>query len=302
MRLILTLVAVLTLYAQVTVSPQVDREELALQAAIRTETVDGDLGSAIRRYEAITKSGNRRAAAQSYVRLGRCHQKLGDAQAKAAFERVIQDYPDQQEAVREARKGLVTMSSHSEAAPAGEKIGWYNGDWCHCAKGLRNQVIEGRGSALVYDDFVVPSPGWTVTGVFSNDYMRQVGATQAHWEIRSGMSEGHGGKVVASKTSPAKITPRTPVDPDGYAEFEVSVEGLNVKLQPGRYWLAVAPVCNGRSYINATSGKNAVGDPPGNNALGYTDFPELHERFIKTEDASAGVHDSSQGVRIATEK
>ena len=307
MRLmVVALLAGSTLCAQVTLAPTDDRAEVALQAAIHTEIVDGNLKAAIQQYEAVTRSGNRKAAAQALVKMGRCYEKLGDAQSKAAYERVIRDYTDQQDAVRQAQRSLAAMnikppSPVTAADPHGE-IGWYNGDWCHCAEGLRNQIIIGGNHALVYDDFVVPAGGWTIVGVFSHNFMRQVGATEAYWEIRTGMSEGKGGKVVASKKGPATIQQQTDLTPTGYAEYEVRVDGLNVNLGPGRYWLAVAPISNGHSYIHPTSGKNAIGTPRGDNGESYADFPEFHRTFMKTEAASVGFHDSSLGVRIAPGK
>ena len=116
------------------------------------------------------------------------------------------------------------------------------------------------------------------------------------------MSEGKGGKVVASKTSPATINQRTELTPAGYAEYEVRVDGLNVKLGPGRYWLAVTPISNGLSYIHPTAGQNAIGTPRGDNGETYVDFPEFKRHFMRSEAASAGFHDSSQGVRIAPGK
>jgi hypothetical protein len=160
-------------------------------------------------------------------------------------------------------------------------------------------MISNENYALVYDDFVVPAGGWTLVGVFSNNYMNQPKTQRAHWIIRSGMSEGRGGKVVASKTSPATLHPRTPVDPEGYAEYEVRVDGLNVKLEPGRYWFAVAPIAEGLSYINATAGGHAIGTPRGDNGEGYFDRAGSPSPFVRTDTVSAGVHDSSQGVRIA---
>ena len=175
MRLLMVaLVAGLVLCAQVTLPPTYDRAKVALQAAIHTEMVDGNLKTAIQQYEAVTRSDNRKAAAQALVKMGRCYEKLGDAQAAGIYERVIRDYADQQDAVQEAQTSLAAMNTKPASAvaaadPHGE-VGWYNGDWCHCAEGLRNQIISGGTRALVYDDFVVPAGGWTIVGVFSHDF------------------------------------------------------------------------------------------------------------------------------------
>ena len=97
-----------------------DRAEVALQAAIKKETVDGDLRAAIEQYGKVAQSGNRAAAAKALVRMGRCYEKLGDAESRKAYERVLRDFGDQQEAAREARARLAALG----AAPlAKEKAG-----------------------------------------------------------------------------------------------------------------------------------------------------------------------------------
>jgi hypothetical protein len=290
MRYLFALLAALTLHAQVSAIPADDRAEVALQAAIRTETVDGDLQAAIRQYEAVTQMGDRKTAAQALLRMARCYQKLGSSQSQAVFERVVREFGDQKDALREAQRNLPQTA-------LGEDVGWYNGDWCHCARGLRNQIIPDGRTAFVYEDFIVPRGGWTITGVFSNNSMDKPEIKQAYWEIRSGMVEGYGGVLLASKTSPARANRRTQITPDGQAEYEVRVDGLNLKLEPGLYWLTVAPVADGLSYVHPTEGRNGVGSPSGNDSQCYWNFQDQH--FVRTEVAMPGFHDSSQGVRIA---
>lgn len=87
---------------------QQGQAEIDLQAAIRTETVDGNLSGAIKRYGevAATHIGNRAVAAKALIRMAECYQKLGDAQARAVYERVLREYPDQAEAAATARHRL----------------------------------------------------------------------------------------------------------------------------------------------------------------------------------------------------
>lgn len=80
--------------------------EVALRAAMETETVKGDLKVAIEQYRALAKSPDRAIAAQALVRMAGCHHKLGDAQAKAIYEQVVRDFADQAEAVTLARAYL----------------------------------------------------------------------------------------------------------------------------------------------------------------------------------------------------
>src|SRR5262249_45561472 len=125
--------------------------------------------------------------------------------------------------------------------------------------------------ARIYDDFNVPAPGWHIDTVWSDDLMSTT-ATTAHWEIRSGVSSGNGGLLIASGDNAATQTP-TGRTGFGYTEYMVEVTGLSIDLAPGTYWLSVTPVDSGRgrSFDSTTSGTNAVGTPPGNNDNSFFD-------------------------------
>ena len=99
-----------------------DRAEVALEAAIKKEMVDGDLRGAIEQYSKIAQSGNRAAAAKALVRMGQCQERLGEAEARKAYEKVVREYADQTEAAAEARTRLAALGSagkESRAAKAG---------------------------------------------------------------------------------------------------------------------------------------------------------------------------------------
>src|SRR5947207_6695054 len=77
---------------------------------------------------------------------------------------------------------------------------WYNGD-SDFVSGLANERNTLVIQAAVYDDFNVTDPmGWNVTAVFSDDLANTV-FTAADWEIRTGISEGSAGTLVASGTT-----------------------------------------------------------------------------------------------------
>jgi hypothetical protein len=93
---------------------------------------------------------------------------------------------------------------------------WYNGNSDNVTE-LINEVGGSSGTGLVYDDFIVGAGGVSITGLFSNDLVLTVPAsgpdtnapgvvTQAGWEIRSGVSAGIGGTLVASGTGSATQT------------------------------------------------------------------------------------------------
>ena len=148
---------------------------------------------------------------------------------------------------------------------------WYNGDFDN-VNGLYNgqDTAIGAGNfASVYDNFNVTGGGWTVTEVFS-DNLTDTNVTGATWEIRSGVSAGNGGTLVASGTTAAPIVTPTGRSGFGFTEFQIKVTGLNVflpVLTAGQfYWLNVTPIgdLTGDSYNSTTVGANCIGTPCGN--------------------------------------
>jgi Tol biopolymer transport system component len=83
-----------------------------LRAAIETEEVDGDLEAAIAQYRQIVESAgtDRAVAAKALLRLGGCHEKLGQEEAAEAYRRLVDDYPDQVDEVAAARRRLATLA------------------------------------------------------------------------------------------------------------------------------------------------------------------------------------------------
>ena len=148
-------------------------------------------------------------------------------------------------------------------------VGWYNGDWQAGIPGAANWYVSEQSFRRIYEDFVVPDGGWTIVGVFAHNSMTSADVAQASWEIRSGVSEGNSGSLIASGKSPATQI-RTAVVGDDSHVYLIQVSGLSVKLEPGKYWLSVTPVTsNTQSYLCATLGLNAIGDPPGNGGQAF---------------------------------
>jgi len=92
-----------------------DRAEVALQAALKKEAVDGDLKGAIELYKKLAQSANRAVAAQALLRMGQCHEKLGNAEARTAYQRLVRDFADQAEIVAQARVRLAALGGPSAA-------------------------------------------------------------------------------------------------------------------------------------------------------------------------------------------
>lgn len=178
---------------------------------------------------------------------------------------------------------------------------WYNGDYAG-GSGTVNENSSNVGVANIYEDFNVTAPGgWTVQRLWSNDCMSYSGVTSAAWSIRSGLSAGFGGTIIASGTASATQTPTgRSAWWGGYPEYTIQITGLNVYLAPGTYWLSVSPLVgsdplsNGqyRSYISQTWGLNAVGAPAGNNGNSFMYDPPAGYYFAPdtfNEDYSMGV-------------
>ncbi len=177
---------------------------------------------------------------------------------------------------------------------------WYNGDM-DGVNGLANVSDAIVNDARVYDDFIVPSGGWTVGSVWSND-LTDLTFSSAYWEIRSGVSAGNGGTLLFNGTSAATQT-ATGRSAFGFTEYTMQVSGLNIPLGPGTYWLTVEPIGggSGSSFVSTTSGLNAVGTPPGNDFNSFFDSTYFSANFDPAANwTGTGPADFSMGVGDAS--
>lgn len=178
---------------------------------------------------------------------------------------------------------LNAVPPRSLAQEPATRTGWYNGDWRSGLPGQANWYSSRVDYSRVYEDFVVPEGGWTVTGVFSINRMDFEGITKAAWEIRKDMSPGKGGKKVAAGVSAAtqsRVPGLGPFPADALIGYRIQVDGLKVNLAPGRYWLSVAPVGkNAAWYLCGTQGANAIGEPAGKNGSSLVDTTDSRARF-----------------------
>src|SRR6266545_570427 len=108
MKRILITVALSTilLAAQKKASP-----EALLGAAIHQEEAEGNLEAAIAGYKKILAQygANHALAAKAQFRLGACYERLGNSEARKAYERILRDYSDQAELVAQARVRLAAL-------------------------------------------------------------------------------------------------------------------------------------------------------------------------------------------------
>jgi hypothetical protein len=84
--------------------------------------------------------------------------------------------------------------------------------------------------------------------------------------------------------------------------YKVTLDGLNVSLGAGTYWLAIAPVLPGnqRAWIQSTTGANSVGSPHGNDGNSFVSGPALGANFTSTSVYFGSSLDFSEGILTAT--
>lgn len=189
-------------------------------------------------------------------------------------------------------------------APARANAGmilWYNGDLPANGGGTVNEQANNPIGALnTFDDFVVTdAAGWTIDTLWSNNQMDLTGIAQATWAIRSGVSVGNAGTLVAGGTAAATetATGRTG-GATGFPEYTIEITGLNLYLAPGTYWLSVSPVVGAEdgsgglfhSYNSATTGLNSINRPPSSIGNGLFNSTYLGYNFANFgNDYSMGV-------------
>lgn len=154
-----------------------DKLTVDFQAAIQKETVQGDLKSAIAMYEKIVaraagSAANRAVAAKALLRMAQCHEKLGNAGARNAYERIVREFGDQP-GVAEARTRLAALAGPASTprliysdpdidAPRPNRDGRFVAAFCKQALCLFDTVTgirTGIVSAPEDNRIVFPYPG-----------------------------------------------------------------------------------------------------------------------------------------------
>jgi Tol biopolymer transport system component len=100
--------------------------EVELQRAIQKETINGDLKTAIEDYRGIAaKAGVPRAvAAKALIRMADAYRRLGDAEARKVYERIVKEFGDQKDAVAEARLHLGAVASRPSGTEMSRRLVW----------------------------------------------------------------------------------------------------------------------------------------------------------------------------------
>ena len=138
-----------------------------------------------------------------------------------------------------------------------------------------NDAIVGGSpyGAATYQNFTNDQL-WNVTTLFTNNLSTNT-PSSGYWEIRSGVSEGNGGTLIASGRGAVTNTPTGRSD-FGYTEYTNDVSTGGVNLNPGTYWFAVVPICTtcaGRTFnSNANTRLNGVGNETSNQQFFNSSF------------------------------
>jgi Tol biopolymer transport system component len=102
--------------------------EATLGAALHQERVIGNLQAAIDGYRKIVagKGVSRSLAAQAQYHIGVCYEKLGNQEARKAFENVLRNYSDQKDVAIRARARLVAMGGLASSKGPHTTLLWDN--------------------------------------------------------------------------------------------------------------------------------------------------------------------------------
>ncbi len=112
--------------------------EKLLAGAQHKATVDGDLKGAIEEYKRVVAGAgtNRALAATAWLRMAECYQKLGDAESRTIYERVMREFADQKEATDQARTRLAALrSSAPPNASQAARLVWTGPDAFRSVRG-----------------------------------------------------------------------------------------------------------------------------------------------------------------------
>jgi len=108
----------------VALSQEAETPEAMLGRALHLEEVAGDLEAAIGLYERIVENfpDQRAVSARALVQMGSCYEKMGNMQARMAYERVLRDYADQRDNAAVARDRLAALEARDAAGVAAAAV------------------------------------------------------------------------------------------------------------------------------------------------------------------------------------
>jgi WD40 repeat protein len=109
-------VVLIFMFAGVSAGYAQQTAEQLYQSGLYKEEIEGQLDAAIKIYQTIISQypENRSVAAKTHLHIGLCYEKLGNTQARKAYELVVRDYADQSETVAQAKTRLAVLGSPGE--------------------------------------------------------------------------------------------------------------------------------------------------------------------------------------------
>ena len=243
------------------------------------ENAEGALNEAIAIFGGIAEDTTADAAirAKAQLHVGICYEKLGDAQARSAYERLIANFPEQTSEVTAARARLAALKatpreasslptvhlvwsgtdtdSSGEISPDGRLLAYVNWDTGDLAvrdlKSGQSRMVTSKGGWKVSDDFAM-SPRWSPDGErLAYFWYREEGYL---YELRTTDLSGKNVRVLHSQPE-SKGPGLTPVGwyPDGTALLAAAVD------QPYATGLVRVSIKDGTVSPVGTLGSNPVG-------------------------------------------
>ncbi len=305
-----------------------------MQAALARETVQGDLKGAIDLYgKAVKEAGaNRALAAKALLKSAECYEKLGDAEARKVYDRLLRDYADQAESATAARGRLDRLGSGTGTRSTGVTARHIPG-----ADGLNAYNVSGDGRFLSYFDEgiwvldlvngqkrrLTPAAEKVFDPVFSPDssQLAYTWATRDKAEIRLINLDGSGervlygaqgylalgnwtaGHIVVTRTTGDRRELWTISTQDGSAQKIKDVDRKNWRpfLSPDGRWIAISRLTDGQEldiFLMSTADgtETALVRQAGDDRLaGWT--PD-GKGIVFTSDVEGHGYNSLYGLRV----
>jgi WD40 repeat protein len=174
----LTNVFVLTCFLAISAAAQRAADAAKeLEAAINKEVVQGDLKSAIGLYTKILSryTSPRDTVAMALFHLGQCHEKLGQADARKSYERIVKEFADQKDLAAQARSRLTSLEGGTQPDSLARRLidssgdciyVSQNGQWAACS---RSGHLYVRNLSSVRETLAVRDVGLYDLAVLSPD-------------------------------------------------------------------------------------------------------------------------------------
>jgi len=213
LMLLLSLIAFLCFRSSASAPAQENPNDL-FQKALARERADGNLMEAIQLYRQIVHkfAKDRALAAKALVQIGKCYERLGNDEARNAYDRVLRDFGDQAPQVEEARSRLAALGA--------------------AGKGSRPGTTGSESSAFLFRKIEFPGQGRTHLARLSPDGTKILYVDSKNKEQHEGLyvrelSSGQEKRLVDGNNSLALIY------------FEWSPDGENIVYRHGRSELRI---------------------------------------------------------------